>query len=214
MARPSFPFTVKWWLKEKSILSLSTRERGLLLELMILMMRGDEYGVAIKDGLLYTIEAISMATGLDINDIKEDLPALQEKKLIVINEKNALSCPYMIQDMNLRTMRQEIGSKGGNPSLKKEPEEDVYVTAKGRNLTGRQLQAFNIFWKHFNYFKDKAHAADSWLNLEVKDPDLFDQIIAGAKREAERRPRLIEMGRTPKMAQGWLTARRWEDRDG
>ena len=52
-------------------------------------------------------------------------------------------------------------------------------------------------------------AADSWVN--VYQPDVTNDIIAGAKRECEGRADLRRNGNTPKMMQGWLSGRRWED---
>jgi len=36
-------------------------------------------------------------------------------------------------------------------------------------------------------------------------------MIRAAKEEAKQRPALIAQGTTPIYAQGWITARRWED---
>ena len=211
MAKPKFPFSIKWWSSNKILRTLSASEKGVLLELMLLMMDGDEYGVATRDGLLYTIEAISLKTGLTMEEIKLSLPVLQEKKIIIINKKNALASSYMINDMNIREMRTEIGRKGGNPGLVEEQNEKEYITKKGRSLVDKQLAGFNIFWKTFNYYHGKAEAADAWLDLKITSADMFDKIIKGARKETEARSSLIERGGTPKWAQGWLSSRRFED---
>ena len=85
-----------------------------------------------------------------------------------------------------------------------------YLSKNGRKLQGRTLETFNEFWNVFDWKKDKSSAADSWLDIKHRDK-IFDQIIAGAKREASCRPELKKTNSTPKWAQGWLTARRWED---
>ncbi len=87
--------------------------------------------------------------------------------------------------------------------------EDFYLTKKNRKLKGQVLIDFNTFWQVFDYKQSKAEAADSWL--DVYSPRLFDSIIAGAKKEAARRQAIKDSGGTPKMAQGWLSGRRWED---
>jgi len=89
--------------------------------------------------------------------------------------------------------------------------DEFYLTKKKRKLTGKRLETFNKFWEVFNYRKGKAEAADSWLDIPTLTNAIFNEIMLGAKAEAMARPRLISAGRTPKMAQGWLTARRWED---
>ena len=84
-----------------------------------------------------------------------------------------------------------------------------YLTKRGRKLRDQSLADFHTFWEKFDYKRGKADAADAWL--DEYSVDLFPAIIAGAEREARRRPDLQAKGRTPKMAQGWLSGRRWED---
>ena len=70
---------------------------------------------------------------------------------------------------------------------------------------------FEEFWKVFNYKLGKAEAADSWYDIQELNLALFEKILDSAEKESKRRRSLIENGRTPKMAQGWLTGRRWDD---
>jgi len=87
-----------------------------------------------------------------------------------------------------------------------------YKTKKGKKLQGEKLSRFNNFWTAFDYRKGKAEAADVWLEIEKDLTDeTYKAIIAGAKREASARPELLESDKVPKMAQGWLSGRRWED---
>ncbi len=86
-----------------------------------------------------------------------------------------------------------------------------YLTAKKKKLSGKRLEAFEEFWEAFDYKKSKSSAADSWLALPRLDNKIMDAILSGARREASGRKARIESGGTPKMAQGWITERRWED---
>lgn len=86
-----------------------------------------------------------------------------------------------------------------------------FLTRKRKKLTGKRLDTFEQFWNAFDYKKGKAEAADSWLSIPTLTDSIVDTIITAAKREASERPTLIAAGKTPKMAQGWITARRWED---
>jgi hypothetical protein len=92
-----------------------------------------------------------------------------------------------------------------------QPEEHFYMTAKKKKLTGKRLESFELFWEAFNYKKSKSSAADSWLAIPELTNHLVAQILASSKLEAQNRQNIIDKGRTPKMAQGWLTERRWED---
>jgi hypothetical protein len=90
-------------------------------------------------------------------------------------------------------------------------QEEFYLTKKKRKLKGKRLETFNEFWEAFAYKKDRANAADAWMDIPELTKALVDTIITAAKAEAKARPEIIAEGRTPKMAQGWITARRWED---
>lgn len=90
-------------------------------------------------------------------------------------------------------------------------EEPFYLTKKKRHLAGKRLEAFNRFWTAFAYQRGKAEAADAWLDVPEFTSGTLDKIVEAALMEAERRPSIIAQGRTPKMAQGWISGRRWED---
>jgi hypothetical protein len=178
-------------------------------------------------GTPLTIEQISNQINRNWEYTKKILDELVSKGVLKMYEENGYYCPFITNKLSVRERRREIGKKGGNPALKNTKKEtdmkdqteesketkpqDVYYTRKGRKLVDKQLIAFNIFWKKFEYVKGKAEAADAWLDLKVNDPVLFDKIIKGAQAEARARIGLIEKGHTPKMAQGWLSGRRWED---
>lgn len=70
--------------------------------------------------------------------------------------------------------------------------------------------AFDLFWAAFDYKQGRDRAATRWLQMGWLEKTEIDQIIQAAKREAATRKNLPE-GRVPKMAEGWLTERRWLD---
>jgi len=102
-------------------------------------------------------------------------------------------------------------SSSGDEELSMEV--DFFVTKKKRKLTGKRLHSFNSFWDAFGYKAGKAEAADAWLDITSMTDSLVSRIVAAAEKESQRRPGLRGEGLTPKMAQGWLSARRWEDED-
>ncbi len=87
---------------------------------------------------------------------------------------------------------------------------EFYLSKRKRKLSGIKLEQFEKFWAAFDYKRGKAEAADAWLDL-APHKELVDTIVEGAKREAAARQILTKKGQTPKMAQGWLSGRRWED---
>lgn len=88
---------------------------------------------------------------------------------------------------------------------------EYYLTHKKRQLYGKRLDTFNRFWDAFGYKKSRSAAADAWIDIPSLTDALVERIISAARAEAERRKQLIREGRTPKMAQGWISERRWED---
>jgi hypothetical protein len=98
-------------------------------------------------------------------------------------------------------------------TLSSSPDEagEFYTTKKKRKLAGKRLEAFIQFWEAFSYRSGKAEAADAWMDIPHMTQGILSDILAAAKAEAATRPSRIAAGSTPKMAQGWLTARRWED---
>jgi hypothetical protein len=69
---------------------------------------------------------------------------------------------------------------------------------------------FDLFWAAFDYKSGRDRAAARWLQMGMLDKQTIDQIIQAAKQESAARKALPE-GRVPKMAEGWLTERRWLD---
>lgn len=92
-----------------------------------------------------------------------------------------------------------------------EHEEEFYLTKKGKKLSGKRLESFNLFWAAFNYKKGKAGAADSWIDIPVLKNGLVNDIVKSAELEASARQEIKTNGGTPIYAQGWIKARRWED---
>lgn len=117
--------------------------------------------------------------------------------------------PVQYLDINedIKTRENNIPdfSKSGKQSVS-----DFYLTKKKRKLTGKRLSTFNRFWKAFSYTEGKAEAADAWLEIPELTNKLVDLICFAAEQEARKRPAKIAEGKTPKMAQGWITGRRWE----
>jgi hypothetical protein len=92
---------------------------------------------------------------------------------------------------------------------------DIVPTNKaGHNLTGDNSILFQTFWYLFDYKTGRAGAAWAWRKLFHKNPpdmELSKQIFAAAIVAAKGRPDIVNQGLTPKMGEGWLSNRTWED---
>lgn len=129
------------------------------------------------------------------------IPEFDESSRILANPRERSS-----EDQGSR-----IKDQGKESSSRAKSDEPFYETKKGRKLKGDPLLRFEQFWTAFDYKSGRAEAADAWYDLSADDAT-FEQIISAAKAEAARRPKLLAEGKTPKMAQGWLSGRRWEDK--
>lgn len=75
-------------------------------------------------------------------------------------------------------------------------------------LSTDQQRWFCAFWDAFAYKTGRNRAALRWHELgELTDAD-YRKIVAAAKTEAERG---VPTGQVRKMAEGWLSERRWDD---
>lgn len=132
----------------------------------------------------------------------------------VNNDKNNKKTTALIPEKSTLPPKKTGDSATASP---KKPEkagssEPFYLTKKKRKLKGWKLETFEQFWNTFNWKKDKANAADSWLQIPGLTKELaVEQIIPGAARYCAARDDIILNKHTPKWAQGWLSSRRWED---
>ena len=78
-------------------------------------------------------------------------------------------------------------------------------------LSGWKLETFNAFWKAYGWMKGRGGAEKAWAAIPNLDKTLVAQICEAARKEAAQRQSILDAGRTPKWAQGWLNERRWED---
>lgn len=144
---------------------------------------------------------------------RHETPRLEEKR----EEETSLNSEALpkVEAISNSTCSASAPSRPGAARTKKPADlachDGGYRTKKGRILDGKRLETFDHFWSAYAYARGKAEAADAWLDIPQLTDALVAQIVAAAQREAAARPALLASGRTPKMAQGWITARRWED---
>ena len=237
---PSFQFYPADWLNDIKLQTCSLEAQGLLINLMCLMHQSEPYGYLIINGSIPPMKAVCKVLRLHHKTYQARLKELILSGVLKEDEKGVVCCKRMIKDEYIRQVRRESGKLGGNPLLKQivkqaskqKPTpsssssssssdsdikdnsanaEKVYITKKKRKLSGKRLETFNIFWEAFNYKKGMSAAADSWLDIPSLTDDLVAIIVSAAKNTAMERSRIITKGGTPKMAQGWITEKRWED---
>ncbi len=116
------------------------------------------------------------------------------------------------EDLDLKQDLDLVSSASATPDAGHVDDEKSFeITRKKRRISGKRLESFNRFWDDFAYKKGRAEAMDAWLDIPQLTSALVDKICGAAAREAAARSEIVSRGSTPKMAQGWITARRWED---
>ena len=128
---------------------------------------------------------------------------LSKKQPVIKKDKRLLS--------KVRDTKDSITKDKDLLSVFNENQDEFITTKKGRELNGQRLSSFLQFWNAFGYKQGRAAAADAWLDIKHLTVNIVKEIITKAKVEALNRPALLARNSTPIMAQGWLTARRWED---
>jgi len=150
-----------------------------------------------------------------------------ENKRILFGENGrnfTLNCPKLKEicdDWTKRLLRsssevttkkhrteEDVRSKNEN---KNDKEIYIYSIKPKKYLSGIKLELFNKFWNVWDDKRGKPKAAKSWDEILKFSPELAYEIIEGAKKYNIERKRILARNGTPKMAQGWLTDRRWED---
>ena len=90
--------------------------------------------------------------------------------------------------------------------------EDLKEVEEVKEKTNTYSAEFLLFWDTFGDKKGKVPAYEkSWCKIPDLTDELVEKIIEGAKRYAVERKNILAKNGSPKMAQGWLTDRRWED---
>jgi hypothetical protein len=127
------------------------------------------------------------------------------------HSESLLSENFQSEQIRIDKNREEKYIFSASADAAHEKAEASYRTKKKRTLSGKRLESFERFWAAFGYAKGKAEAADAWLDIPSLTNALVNTICLAAEREAARRPEIVARGNTPKMAQGWISGRRWED---
>jgi len=118
MKLPAIQFYPGDWHRDPGIRTLSMHDRGVWLELLLLMHESDQRGVLVLNGRPMSDSEIARAIGLDNQTFNQTLTTLLTSG-VASREPNtgALMNRRMVRDEELRKVRTECGKKGGNPRL-------------------------------------------------------------------------------------------------
>ena len=165
---------------------------------------------------LQTGEAIISASSLGLTDSQYRYAKKQLTKfrLVTFRATNKYTCGKLLDttayDINEKTNDEPTTSQRRTES---QSSDDKQRMKELKNERMKEIIVwFEDFWISFDDKRGRANALKSWGKIEGLDQSLADQIIQGAKNYASYRKTVLKpKNSTSKMAQGWLTDRRWED---
>lgn len=115
---PAFQFYPGDWRKDPGVQSLSFHDRGVWFEIICLMHESERRGVLTLNGKAMPEEALARLLGLDNQILTTTLTTLLTFGVASREAgTGALMSRRMVRDEQIRKIRKECGSKGGNPNL-------------------------------------------------------------------------------------------------
>ncbi|SKA88947.1 hypothetical protein SAMN02745166_01512 [Prosthecobacter debontii] len=118
---PSLQFYPADWRKDPAVQSLDYETRGVWFEILCLMHESEERGVLLLNGQVMPEDALARLLGLDKQILTNHLTKLVTYGVAKRRESDgAIFNKRMVNDEELRKVRQNAGKKGGNPLLVKQ----------------------------------------------------------------------------------------------
>ena len=216
---PAIQFYPGDWRKDPGVQALSFHDRGVWFEIILLMHESDERGKLLLNGKPMPEQALARLLGLDNQNLTNTLTTLLDFGVASrCEETGAIMCRRMLRDENLRNIRKEARSKGGNPVLLKQKSTTIVkqkrtpsssTSLKMSDCDGNQSQVvqFEDFWSICPRKTAKGSARKAWLKaIKTASPEtIIDGIKAYAKSAQGTEPQYIAHPAT------WLNGERWSD---
>ena len=216
---PAIQFYPGDWRKDPGVQALSFHDRGVWFEMILLMHESDERGKLLLNGKPMPEQALARLLGLDNQNLTNTLTTLLDFGVASrCKETGAIMCRRMLRDENLRNIRKEAGSKGGNPVLlkqkattmlkqKRTPSSSTSLKMSDCDNNQSQVVQFEDFWSICPRKTAKGSARKAWLKaIKTASPEtIIDGIKAYAKSAQGTEPQYIAHPAT------WLNGERWSD---
>lgn len=220
---PAMPFMTDAYLGDTMHLSLE--EHGAYLKLLFIAWRTPSCLLPKDDARIATMLGITKGKWKKLKPTilafwTETEHGFEQKKLKKIREKvreksnkNRESAARRWDGKSLKNNDAKDANADANAMPDVVPKSCERNANQNHNHTKKEscAKSFTEFWEAFGDKRGKEPALRSWKAIRGYDAGLHAEIIAGARRYAAARPGLLANGGISKMAQGWLTDRRWED---
>jgi hypothetical protein len=216
---PAIQFYPGDWRKDPGVQALSFHDRGVWFEIILLMHESDERGKLLLNGKPMPEPALARLLGLDNQNLTTTLTTLLDFGVASrCEETGAIMCRRMLRDENLRNIRKEAGSKGGNPVLlkqkrttgvkqKRTPSSSTSLKMSDCDNNQSQVFQFEDFWSICPRKTAKGSARKAWAKaIKTTSPEtIVDGMKVYAKTAIGTDPQYIAHPAT------WLNAERWSD---
>lgn len=236
---PSFQFYPADWRKDPGVQALDYFDRGIWFEILCIMFESEQRGRLILNGQRMPDEALARLLGLDNQKITTTLTRLIEYGVAKVEpDTGVIYNKRMVEDERLRKIRQESGSRGGNPSFNKGQRNPYYPvdldnhkvkhadkqkitpsssssSSKNKRILSdpRTSEPFDFFYKAYPKHEGKQPALKAWNKLNP-DSSLCAAIIETLEKQKAHKDHLKKSGQFCSewpLPATWLNGRRWED---
>ncbi len=212
------------WRKDPGVQALDYESRGIWFEILLLMFESQERGRLLLNGQPMPIEALCRFLGLDNQKTTKTLTKLTEYGVVSKDENGVFYSRRMIRDEEIRAIRKNSGSMGGNPNLVNQnsttgdnqnptpSKEDEYEDEREEIKTAKQV--FDEARK--SYPGTRNGLEREWNNFRAKQkkniPNTVQMILPAIEREKAYKAFLKSKGDfCPPWAnfQTWINQERW-----
>lgn len=222
MKRPSFQFYPSDWLRDTALRSCSTGARGLWIDMICFMHEGNPYGyLKVADKVILPANLARMV-GETLEVVQGWLDELNHAGVFQVDENGAIFSKRMIRDENLRKIRAEGGSKGGNPALIDKSKVNLKViqevkqnptpssSSSSSSSVNNTNALFDEFWQAYPKHKGKINAQKAFAKLKPSE-DLLKEMISAIEIQSSSEDWKKENGQFIPYPATWLSQGRWMD---
>lgn len=124
---PWFKFYSTDWRSDPGLRLCSRAARGTWIDMLSIMHEAEPYGDLRVNGLALDAPALAKLLGEAVSDIESDLEELERNGVFSRRKNGCIFSRRMEKDENLRRKNRANGKLGGNPTIRKQTENDKPV---------------------------------------------------------------------------------------
>lgn len=236
---PAFQFYPGDWMKDPALRAISPLARGVWIDLLCVMFESEKRGYLQMGGKALSEEQIARMVGCSRDEISLAMSELRDAGVFSTSANGIIYSRRIVRDEELRNIRSNCGSLGGNPSFEKGKPNPYYAKdkqndkqadkqkitpsssssssssdskAESKNVrTPIPSQAsFDRFWDLYPKKKSKGDAEKAWKSINPPE-ELVEKIFESLKTAMTSRGWLDDAGKFIPYPASWLRKRCWED---